>query len=693
VTPSAEQRAIVAAAQRRGAFVVMLAGAGTGKTTTLVAVINSWLTRPNPARRVSVLTFSRDAADELKRRLAHHGKTKVAVSTFDALLTHLVRRERPGARFVGSEEDCRYLHEALVAAHGSDLLRLCPDGLDIAVAQLHRALQTGTPLAPDYAALLAPARARFLAEKRRRSLYSSADLRRLCLDNIDVVAADITATGDCLVVDEAQDCEPAEVALLARVARTCRHIVVAHDPNQNVVRFRGAVPDLRKCLDDVGVTYTTCALTVNRRSTRRIVAMCAAFLASQGLDVLVDAAPDAPLGDKPRLVITADRAAMLHEIAAGLLSCRGVTPFADTTHERSAAARERLGLPKAANAADIVLIVRTNHQAAAVVRYLLDASIPAAQYAAPKNPYDTKVMARLWAWCAPTLNGQDGTREPSGRWALTTLVSAILRRNPAGAGLGARETAVERLVAAINDLATTGLPFTEIRRRCLTEIGEVVAEGGHPYAVHGALDSASTMLSRWIELDETDATPADRVRALLRFFPDYAGRPVRDQTTKGERKKGRAAWHPAARLLASIPPGEGRLERGVRQLLELGGRHKPPVSLETFRADIEASFGSTPVIVMTAHKAKGREAEHVIVPFADDGIWPLDRRRDPGLVIDEEDLADEEACLCYVAASRAKSTLALVSSGVPTRYIESQVQGHWLVIHVDGTEGQTGASA
>src|SRR5688500_1958862 len=106
------QRAV--AAHRQGPLLV-LAGPGTGKTTTLVESVVSRVSDGAHPERILVLTFSRKAAYELRERItARLGRTTAtpAASTFHAFCYALVRAEsspemfeRPLRLLSGTEQD------------------------------------------------------------------------------------------------------------------------------------------------------------------------------------------------------------------------------------------------------------------------------------------------------------------------------------------------------------------------------------------------------------------------------------------------------------------------------------------------------------------------------------------------------------------------------------------------------------
>ncbi|HEV2891145.1 MAG TPA: UvrD-helicase domain-containing protein [Frankiaceae bacterium] len=673
---STEQQSIHDAAVNpafRAWLLLVQAGAGTGKTTALVAAVRAWL-RAHPGQRAVLVTFSRAATDELTARLTDLAD-RVTITTFDALLRRRISRANPRAEYIGTLADQKLLHDALRDTYGAVLPSLLPGGLKSGIATLQRAANTGATLHPDYADVLAAAWGRWADVKRTRSLYSSGDMRRWLRHNVDDLINWVTRNGGLLVVDEAQDCEAAEAEFLARAAACPRldRVLIAHDPNQNVNGFRGAVRSLHETLHGHGAPITTFDLTVNRRSTRPIVDACRTLLTEQARPVLVTVDPTRETGPLPRLVIADGEKRMLTDLAAALHACK-VTSHGTATVRPSHTARERLGPPADLTPEQMFIVVRRNRDAEALVRALADAGIAAIQHSAKKNPFDGEMLALLWAWCAPTLADQTGGHDPTGSWALSTLVTAMASRYGGAARAAERREYLDRVVATIYERAAASTPFPETRAACVTFVAALCTDWTvHiPQGVRDDLQNVLDLLYRWEELDQANAPAAVRVERLLRFFPKWRTTPVRGATTKGQRRAGRDAWHPAARHLANAPNGADALDRHVRQMIALGGNHAPGRSLDAFRTWAAGIFGGQPVIVMTAHTAKGREADHVIVAYADAGTWPLDYT-DTGITdTDEDDLADNETCVIYVAMSRARLTLTLLSSGEPTPYVDPE---------------------
>ncbi|GGV79716.1 helicase UvrD [Streptomyces massasporeus] len=274
----ASQRSVVD--HTRGPLLV-LAGPGTGKTTTLVESVAERVARGVDPERILVLTFSRKAAVELRDRMARRAGAARApqATTFHSFCYALVRAHQDNDLFVeplrllsGPEQDVSVREllagqvdlERLGLAHvrWPDELRACLTTrgfADEVRAVLARSRELG--LGPD--ALDAFARrtgrpdwraaAAFLAEYLDvldlQGVIDYAELvhRAVLLARRPEVAAWLAARYDAVYVDEYQDTDPAQVRLLDALAGGGRTLVAFGDPDQSIYAFRGA--DVNGILD------------------------------------------------------------------------------------------------------------------------------------------------------------------------------------------------------------------------------------------------------------------------------------------------------------------------------------------------------------------------------------------------------------------------------------------------------------
>ncbi|WP_086724173.1 ATP-dependent helicase [Streptomyces carpinensis] len=267
----AAQRAVV---DHEAGPLLVLAGPGTGKTTTLVESVAARIARGQDPERILVLTFSRKAAMELRDRMAlRTGAARAPrATTFHSFCYALVRAHQDSGLFVeplrllsGPEQDVTVREllagqvdlERLGLAHvrWPDELRACLTTrgfADEVRAVLARSRELG--LGPDALASFArrigrpdwQAAAAFLAEYLDvldlQGVLDYAELvhRAVLLARRPEVAQRLAAQYDAVYVDEYQDTDPAQARLLRALAGDGRTLLAFGDPDQSIYAFRGA---------------------------------------------------------------------------------------------------------------------------------------------------------------------------------------------------------------------------------------------------------------------------------------------------------------------------------------------------------------------------------------------------------------------------------------------------------------------
>ncbi|WP_098019423.1 ATP-dependent helicase [Streptomyces sp. b62] len=245
----AGQRAVV---DHAGGPLLVLAGPGTGKTTTLVESVAARVNRGGDPARILVLTFSRKAAVELRDRMAARlGAARgPQATTFHSYCYALVRAHQDAGLFAdplrllsGPEQDVTVREllagqldlekEGLAQVRWPDELRACLTTrgfADEVRAVLARSRELG--LGPDALADFArrtgrpdwSAAAQFLAEYLdildAQGVLDYAELvhRAVLLAERPEVAAELAGRYDAVYVDEYQDTDPAQVRLLHALA-------------------------------------------------------------------------------------------------------------------------------------------------------------------------------------------------------------------------------------------------------------------------------------------------------------------------------------------------------------------------------------------------------------------------------------------------------------------------------------------
>ena len=250
-----------------GGPLLVLAGPGTGKTTTLVeAIVDRIERRGAAADGVLALTFSRKAADQLRDRVtARLGRTtgNQLSSTFHSFAYALLRRYAPAElyegplRLLSAPEQDVVLRE-LLADHPESVR--WPERFRNALGtrgfarEVHAVLGRAREKGLDGEELRALGETEGIDEFVAAGLFLSqyldsldsqgatdyADLIRRAGIEAQVHREELRARFQHVLVDEYQDTDPGQVAMLQAIAGDGRDLTVVGDPHQSIYAFRGA---------------------------------------------------------------------------------------------------------------------------------------------------------------------------------------------------------------------------------------------------------------------------------------------------------------------------------------------------------------------------------------------------------------------------------------------------------------------
>lgn len=709
---------------RRGPLLV-LAGPGTGKTTTVVELVADRIRRGLDPQQVLVLTFSRRAAAVLRERIS--GRVGATTSeplarTFHSYAYGLLRRraaahDRPAPRLLPAADVQRRVHELIAGSldpssgsrvHWPEDLRLAvpTQGFAAEVADaLGRVIERGaTPdgLRRHGASLARPAWGAlgdFVDEYE-----SVASLRELDeggpfgLDPASLVSEALTALrGDArllraeratrrlVVVDEFQDCDPAQLDLLELVAGSGGDLVAVGDPDQSIYAFRGtstsAVADFPDRFRTVRrEPATVLALGVSRRSGSRLLAASRAVasrLAVQpgGHRELLPA-PGLPAGEVA-VAVFASPAEQADHVAGWL---------------RAASARD--GIAWSAMA----VLTRTGEQAAVLRRSLRQADIPVSAADTDLALVDQPAAAAFLDLLnlvtqSPAGEVDDVTVNAVLAGPLTAL-DTVARRRVGRAAVGLAHQADGVLnggTGTAGPVATDDRPGADVSptptRRSLSAtavLGRSLLDPAGPWAQR--LATVSTDLAHlYAGLTAARAAVAAGVGPGQVCWELWAG-------------LGRTAEWQAAALGAGpdaeradrLIDGVVAVTQAVADLLE----EKPGSSVDGIVTALRGrtlAVGSGPapraqdrVAVLTAHASKGLEWPVVAIVGVQEQLWPDTRTRGSLLgqrelvrVLDEPGVAPrpaavaaatdtsaalaEERRLFYVAVTRASARLLVTA--------------------------------
>lgn len=248
---------------------LVLAGPGAGKTFCLIERIRFLIDhRGIVPERICALTFTNKAAEEvatrLKRDLGEHRADAVTRSTIHSLCVRILRTHgaalelERGFGIADEEYQASVLGKLGVPAKWRAGL-LNRFGLHrLGLAELH-----------DRDGAVFRRYREYLARRRMIDFDDLTHLTVALFARRPDVARAVASAWDCLLVDEAQDLNHVQYAIV-RTLGAHRHVFLVGDDEQSIFSWTGADPDLIKAFaNDFGVTRTI-VLDENRRTAREI---------------------------------------------------------------------------------------------------------------------------------------------------------------------------------------------------------------------------------------------------------------------------------------------------------------------------------------------------------------------------------------------------------------------------------------
>ena len=251
------------AATQHGGPLLVLAGAGTGKTRTLVARA-AWLhgSQGVPANRILLLTFTRRAASDMLARAAawfDGSSGRICGGTFHAIAHKIIRQHAesfslPPQFTILDQGDATDLLDVLRPDHGLDgtgqrapRAAACADIYTRCVntgRPVSEVVTAGFPWCKPFTAQLAALFRAYTARKRARNLLDFDDLLLLWQAALADPAAGPVLRGmfDAVLVDEYQDVNAVQASIVRLLQPDGKQLTCVGDDAQAIYGFRGADP-------------------------------------------------------------------------------------------------------------------------------------------------------------------------------------------------------------------------------------------------------------------------------------------------------------------------------------------------------------------------------------------------------------------------------------------------------------------
>jgi len=604
----------------RGPLLV-LAGAGTGKTRVVTHRIAELIRTGTAPERILAVTFTRKASGEMLERTAKllprsRGKKKQPrplISTFHSLCVRILRRHIGELGYPQRFSICDRGDQEAEARGALREIR-CPSeslrpGDMLAIVGQWKTRSIGPARAASLAEtdkehLAAAAYRRYQNNLKTKGIVDFDDLLLLTqqlFEKFPAVRREEAGRFDHVLIDEYQDTNQSQYQIVKGLAMGHRNLCVVGDDDQSIYGWRGAevehILSFKKDWADAKVVR----LEENYRSTAAILGYANTLIAFNRLRHEKVLRPARAAGKRPRILQFKDEADEAEKVVAEIgqmLAQSSVGP--------------------AARARDFAILCRTNEQPRSFETELRKANLPYVLVGG-MSFFDRKEIRDLLAYLKLIDNPQD-------EMALLRIFNTPAR------GIG--NSTVKKLV----EMATSrGGHVWDLMAGA--EIAQVLA----PAAVQ-AVEKFHTLISQLgvaakkISLGELVALVIKETgysRELDRAYPDPNDREAR------------------AASLEEIVNAAANYEDHAKEPTLPGFLDE--IALGNCESDEkENQLKNNAIALMTMHSAKGLEFPYVYMVGMEEGILPHRRA-----VEAEGDAIDEERRLAYVGVTRAQEELTL----------------------------------
>ncbi|MBP9089011.1 MAG: UvrD-helicase domain-containing protein, partial [Kofleriaceae bacterium] len=290
-----------AAASHGGGPMLVLAGAGSGKTRVIIFRIAHLLSKGIPPTAICAVTFTNKAAEEMRERIAHVlGDAKIAkqltIGTFHALGLQILRTERKalgmprGFAIYDASDQMGALREAMRAVR--DIGRDGERRFDPKAVMSRISLAKNAFIAPEefkanpsdeYDGITAEVYPKYQEMLRSCAAFDFDDLIiepvRL-FDRVSAVGDRWAEKFQYVMVDEYQDTNKAQLMMVKALVRNHGNLAVVGDDDQSIYSWRGADPTNILNFAQMFPGAKVVKLEQNYRSTRTILAAANAVIAN-----------------------------------------------------------------------------------------------------------------------------------------------------------------------------------------------------------------------------------------------------------------------------------------------------------------------------------------------------------------------------------------------------------------------------
>ena len=621
--------------------VLIVAGAGSGKTRVLTGRIAYLLEKGVAPERILALTFTKKAASEMKERIAlmvgERKARKLYMGTFHSVFIRFLREYSaslgyPQSFTIYDTSDSTSAIKTCLKELQLDEKIYKPKDVLARISMAKNNLVTAEAYSRNPVVLQNDAAAkkprigdiyRLYSEKCRQAGVMDFDdillnMNILLRDNPQALES-ISGRFSHIMVDEYQDTNYAQYLILKKLSYVHKNICVVGDDSQSIYAFRGAkienILNFRKDYPE----NKTFRLEHNYRSTKVIVEAANSLIAKNQSRIPKNCYSTGDDGEKIRLIqaYTEQEEALL--IASAIVA---------KMHTEHCAYQ------------DFAILYRVNSQSRALEEALRKRNLPYVIYSG-NSFFERAEVKDMMAYLKLAVNPNDDesfkrvVNKPArgiGDTSLSALIAAAKDRNSS------------LMAAAISEgLETYGLKSGAISK--IQAFAKMMGgfyerslkEDAHKVAVSLALDSGLFLSFKEDNSIEGQARAAN-VEELLNSVKSY----IEERNSEYFEEL----------------QADGSLHEGA----ELSSEDFPVVSLSDYLENVsllsavdmeDDEDASNKIALMTIHSSKGLEFPHVFVAGMEENIFPS------GGSFASENEVEEERRLFYVAMTRAKTSLQL----------------------------------
>lgn len=598
---------------------LVLAGAGTGKTRVVTHRIAELIRQGTNPERILAVTFTRKAAQEMQQRAAAllgGGKRRrkpgprPQISTFHSLCVKILRRHIAKLDYPAQFVICDRGDQEAEARSALREIR-CPDQslrpgdfLAIVSQWKTRALdpaRAASVAETDKEHLAAAAYRRYQSSLKTKGMVDFDDLLLLVqrlFAKSPAVRREEAERFDQVLIDEYQDTNQSQYQIVKGMAMGHRNLCVVGDDDQSIYGWRGAeithILSFQKDWPDAKVVR----LEANYRSTAAILGYANTLIAFNRHRHDKVLRPARAGGQRPRVMQLQDETEEARKVVADIQS--------------------RMTRP-GVSARDFAILCRTNEQPRSFEAELRRVNLPYVLIGG-MSFFDRKEVRDLLCYLKLIDN-------PSDESALLRVINTPAR------GIG--NASVKQLVAAATSQG--GCVWDLIANK--KSQGIVSPGAAKSLGLFVQLILQLRGQAEKLSLGDLTSHVIEKVgyrRELERTYPDANDLAARTASLE-EIINAASSYQQHSR--------EPTL-RGFLDDIALGGQDS--------NEDKESQLEGNAIALMTMHSAKGLEFPYVYMPGMEEGILPHKRS-----VEAEGDAIDEERRLCYVGVTRAQEELTL----------------------------------